>query len=938
MPKYLKTISSLMLVSGSAFLLASCSLNMQGEPEKAQMKLVSKATSSLPERRGMKKSQPREGFVELPFVEPNPAPAPRGIEKDMGFMLFQRPIMDMVYPNSNPLPEERISTLSGFATQGEFEPVSFSLYPFEKLKNLRVRVSSLKNEDGEISKENIDAWLLTYDNVRYPRYTSKTWRRMPELLENVTVHTAPAKECQRYWLRVKVPASAKGGIYRGNVLISHDGFDKALSIPIKFRVLPFKLLKDPKKHYSAYNYNMDKEIDDRTGRLGRKAKEYGKEWILKAARNEYNAMVDYGLDTAPTIYLKYDQKKKEFYIPNGDVQIKEILAAGMKGPIPLAGCGMGAIYRQHTGKKQGRHSMIPVMPPKALYEQLTKMTIKFEKKRKAKGWPEFIYVPLDEVAASSRDFGVNVYKAFKKAGVKTYATKNPKSSDSAYYAPYVDFWCCQPYSTPYEEVVKSKKHEYWSYPNHNLNENRRTGVRCKGGRMTYGFGYWRSGFTMLIPWIWRSYDTDHFSKYAACGNQFDKDGNMMPAVYWECFREGADDAKYIYTLQTAIVQREGSSNLACKAAVKNGKELLQQIWDSIEVQEKYLNKNMWPSEEFNAIRWRMAVAIMDLQKYPAVNKKTSPSVIVDWEKAGKKESLESFFKEQKKNGNLEVKSIGDDDFSKWKPVGREVQKSIEAKHKKKGEKSLLFDLTVDHKSDGGGEKGHYPIGWPRMTIPFSGKGTDLTKYDYLTLWVMVDSERDEIADDFSPLYIAFRSKLKKKTLYMKTILNDTEQRVWKPVILPVKEMIGEQANEKTWSLITSIAVGICESKYKHGENVRFYLDGISLVKFKSPVISSLEAPRNLTLPCQNIVCVSEVMGVSDSSKETYKMKAQLCDEKGNIILQKNCPLAKNVRLCFDASKLMPGNYILKVLLIDSKGKECSSKSTRLRAVPGPFYK
>jgi hypothetical protein len=80
------------------------------------------------------------------------------------------------------------------------------------MQNLKVRVSALTSPSGEIPAGRIEVRLATYWNVGYPAYTTvNTYRRVPELLERVTVHTTPAGECQSYWLTVHVPDDAKPG-------------------------------------------------------------------------------------------------------------------------------------------------------------------------------------------------------------------------------------------------------------------------------------------------------------------------------------------------------------------------------------------------------------------------------------------------------------------------------------------------------------------------------------------------------------------------------------------------------------------------------------------------------------------------------------------------------------------------------------------------------
>ena len=261
-----------------------------------------------------------DGFKENPFVETNPEIVPTAMEKELGFIVFGRPITETVYPQSIPLSDERISSLSAFGTPGEFEPVTFSIYPLKNLNDIRVEVSALSSGKNIIAPENIDTRLLVYRNIKYPHYqTADTYRRMPELLESVTLNNAPVKECQRYWLKIKVPENAAPGIYAGTVNVSYKGSEKALSIPLRFRVLPFKLLKDPDKYYTAYNYE-----------ISRAYKKKSLAWQENAARHDYMTMAEYGFDTFPTIYMSYDPKSNSLYVNNGDQMIRQMMDAGMK--------------------------------------------------------------------------------------------------------------------------------------------------------------------------------------------------------------------------------------------------------------------------------------------------------------------------------------------------------------------------------------------------------------------------------------------------------------------------------------------------------------------------------------------------------------------------------------------------------------------------------
>ncbi len=643
-------------------------------------------TEEAPDRRARRQPSVPEGYREVPHVETAPGPALTAREKRRGFLLFQRPITEPVYPDTRPLAHERLDYLSAFATPGEFEPVTFSIYPARDLTDLKVRASSLECPAGEIPASAVDVRLLTYWNVGYPRYTSRsTYRRTPELLEKVDVHSSPAKECQRYWLKIHVPDAALPGLYRGTVTVWDNGCAEAVEIPLALRVLGFRLKKDPGKRYSVYYYV-------RNGvQFGGKDEEF----IERATANDYRAMVEYGLDMLPTLQLRCEDGR-HITVAHAD-ELDRMLKAGMRGPAPVTSGGVIArFYRDTTpGGERGRHWRISKMPPPEFYARVTEAFRAFETQRKSKGWPEFVCCPIDEVDASRKEFGGKVYAAVKAAGIRTYATKNPRAADAAAYLPHLDIWCSQPYSAPYEKIVSQERYEYWCYPNHNAGEIKNRRVMCKGGRMTYGFGFWRSGYTTLIPWHWswtpRPDQFDYLrGSRSGCGQRIGDDGEVIPAVYWECFREGRDDGRYVYTLQSAIVEREGSPDTSCRKLVAEGRRLLQETWDSINVQQKYLDAGMWPSEEFNVIRWRMADLTERLLRFPAARKAAAPSVLVADTTPKPPAKGPSAIKQAISAGSIEALDLGGEEFGRWRSGTAEGKTEVTDKAARKGGNGLWW--------------------------------------------------------------------------------------------------------------------------------------------------------------------------------------------------------------------------------------------------------
>jgi len=134
--------------------------------------------------------------------------------------------------------------------------------------------------------------------------------------------------------------------------------------------------------------------------------------------------------------------------------------------------------------------------------------------------------------------------------------------------------------------------------------------------MTFGFGFWKSGFRALIPWIYGADIGDPWNYLDGTSmdfvNRSTPDGEPVPVALWESFREGIDDGRYLYTLQKLVERAEALGGPAAAAAAEGRREL-QTLWEAIEVQEKYKYDGLWSGADFDARRWCLAAAILKLQ-------------------------------------------------------------------------------------------------------------------------------------------------------------------------------------------------------------------------------------------------------------------------------------------------------------------------------------
>jgi hypothetical protein len=91
----------------------------------------------------------------------------------------------------------------------------------------------------------------------------------------------------------------------------------------------------------------------------------------------------------------------------------------------------------------------------------------------------------------------------------------------------------------------------------------------------------------------------------------DPDGRPIPTPIWEAYREGIDDGKYIFTLETLIAR---AVEMGFKKEADAAKADLELIKRNMFIQERYKDKNLWGADTFDAYRWLMAENIMKLNR------------------------------------------------------------------------------------------------------------------------------------------------------------------------------------------------------------------------------------------------------------------------------------------------------------------------------------
>ncbi|HUX97376.1 MAG TPA: glycoside hydrolase domain-containing protein [Bacteroidales bacterium] len=196
----------------------------------------------------------------------------------------------------------------------EYESFQLALLPFgNDLKNLKVEVSDLKDNNGNlIPKNNIETSLVEYNYIDWQAaYVAgyKGWHPDP-LIPFKGGNTISGKDlCRPLWITVYAPAGTKAGDYSGTITVGADGM-KNVTATVRCRVWGFNL--PVASHLKTHSWDQIEYLADFYN-----LEELPVEWyqnfcglLLKNHMNPGSAGVNY-LSETPDSKGKYDFSKVE---------------------------------------------------------------------------------------------------------------------------------------------------------------------------------------------------------------------------------------------------------------------------------------------------------------------------------------------------------------------------------------------------------------------------------------------------------------------------------------------------------------------------------------------------------------------------------------------------------------------------------------------------
>ncbi len=513
--------------------------------------------------------EPETNTVALP---------PTAQERDQGFIAFNPPKEQRIFPQTAPLAEQRVNQLNLAGAAGQRLALSLAFQALQDIPNFQLVVEAWQDSSGQT----LSAVTAVHPIRVWPQRTDhkgagKIWHHAPELLSENAPKYLLTGTTQQYYFLLDLPEKIAPGRYQSTVNVSGESI-RSQKMPLTLEVYPFELADIDDFYFAMYdgdpNFDFMLKPENREGDLLRLRDmrrhnmnsvifPHHNRWVSAEDFSEYYLRANALLDEAgfPLKPMPYHNQKLTADITR---QVKDIV--------------------QKTGLR------------------------------------EILFYPVDEPFNRKLDLAMQLYPEVKKVpGVRTYSTVTQNCVDSL--GKSLDICCYTITGYAKFEPDRIRKEfaqtgqEFWWYTN--ASREYPDAVRYKAG-----FFFYRSGAKGQLYWAYDNFGRDPFSDFDA--SQADhaavyiKGGKIVSTLQWEAIREGIDDFRYIRTLEKAIAAQP--THPACVEA----KKLLQDIWQEtivdlavyaerfgrdIEVHHKCL----WEPELFDYYRQKISNAILAFQ-------------------------------------------------------------------------------------------------------------------------------------------------------------------------------------------------------------------------------------------------------------------------------------------------------------------------------------
>ncbi|PKL50517.1 MAG: hypothetical protein CVV39_01275 [Planctomycetes bacterium HGW-Planctomycetes-1] len=536
-------------------------------------------------------------------------------DSNHGYVVFKKGWMEKVYPQTVPQNREICRQLNVSCAKGEYEPVSFSIYPLVDLKNVRIMVEHLFNEAGEkFETQNVDVRLQKYRIARLN--SGKNYQVLPSEIANFYEVDIERGVTRKFILDIYVPKDTKEGVYEGNIWIRPEN-RPTIKIRLTLRVLPFELLWDRERHNYALQYFMARHYWDFRDEAS--YKDY-----LKC---DFVFMKRFGI-TVPT--LGYDPFSwPVFSYDSGRGRLASVDLSAIAGVMDvykkvggftspyIIYCTYGLTLHGNYKLPLRRNSVgwAYLEQENEFWAAYKEIVRQIKQKQVKNDWPEFIFLAAAEMSNGGLEhikYGKEVLDNLREnPGVKvaamTLSEKELQMLTEVSNIVGVQISICKDDNVRYARE-KSIDKSYWIYQANN--------------RFAYGYYFYKTSAKGTFKEDYQHVFGDPYNGFDDAGDELlaftrytlpTADG---PVPLMECYewREGIDDARYLYTLAEHIKRAKGHADADSQQKAQQGQELLDKISAKVNPDLTYYRDvvGFWDNAAYDKLRSMIAEKICEL--------------------------------------------------------------------------------------------------------------------------------------------------------------------------------------------------------------------------------------------------------------------------------------------------------------------------------------
>ena len=512
-------------------------------------------------------------YEEVTINEPE-LPASKE-DSERGFVLFQRPIGESLYPGSRPKLSETVTNFTLRAVAGEPVNIPFGLLPLQNIDQVSISTDA--------------PWLTVYgaEPIAWKLDGGK-YSMVPWHLENFTYcdRDMTQGETRFLWLAGLLPENSKPGTYRSVCRITID--NRTTEIPIIIDVLPFQLEKR-RFHFggdfcSGYNKPIRFYDDVILEECQRWSVNTATLTLIRPENKDAYADAEANLR-----FLKKIGYPRDYVIVYPAPYLAE-------EDIPL---------REKKIDKLSDHTM-------ELYNDVGAWVMK---KMAEDPSLRLIYYFMDEAHCKGEPYWSEQIRVLKMLR-KNYPTLHLMASES-----YDSFWR----SKDLVDYPRIHEMEDFNLPEFNgkflsvyPNQLMLAPADCNGARFITG---WLTTVTQIrAVYVWQLFEQlqVHSGLQRSPYTMFVQSGvggyRVLPRIATVMGQVGLYDQYYYFTLQSKVEAAKGSGNLKRIAAAKAIEHNLAMLRNDIHPSYVWYSRNdgVWPAKTFAALREMVTDSILEL--------------------------------------------------------------------------------------------------------------------------------------------------------------------------------------------------------------------------------------------------------------------------------------------------------------------------------------